>query len=395
MASTDDVRNRFIQELIGSAAMLTSIESAAMAEAWASGAVAEWLALGGSDGQLSQRIADASELGAALIDWIEGGDPPQSGPDWVSDTGRHLLLRAMRLVANAKPSEIGWILEYESPSGDRHDLSATIVDGILVGLAVGPEGLALAATEDQSSGFEVHESDAELALSALRECLGRDVAQLSEEAEATLPLLARRLDVRIVITERISSDRTMPERIAEDDRYGADVLVSALRTDLTKPPTDVVREAHTAFSELVDVGDSDAMTLFDVAGLSFAHTVDLDTFVRLVGAYLAPVELDAHSDAQFEALVELEPADWIGVVLGICRAPTGTRVDGDVLVQFINRAPEITTTIPKRDAPRIAWTFEQMLYSWQVTGVLDEEGAVTEAASWLLPRAALAAWGQS
>ncbi len=400
MASTDEIRNRYIDELIGSARVLASVESAAIAEAWASSAVAEWAALDGSPGRLSEHIADRSELGGALIHWIEGGDPPLTGADWVSDIGQHELLRVMRLVAHSKPSEIGWILEYESASGERHDLSATVLDGRLIGLAVGPEGLSLAASEDQASGFEVSETNADQAIAVLRECLGQDVDALSEEAEATLPLLARRLGVNASVGAATILERTMPERDVEDDQYAADVLASALRTELRAAPPDVVHQALAAFAALAERSESDALTLFDVAGIDLpsadtagAPSADLDTFVRLVGAYLAPVNLDAHTDVQFTALIELEPADWIGVILGMSRAAVGTAIDGDALVRFINRAQEITTTIPKADAARIAWTFEQMLYSWQITGVLDDDGGVSEAAAWLLPRAALEAWG--
>lgn len=402
MASTDDTRNRYIEELIGSAEVLTSVESAAVAEAWASSAVAEWAALGGSPGSLGALVADRSELGGALIGWIEGDEPPVDGADWVSDVGQHELLGVMRLVDQSKPSEIGWILEYESASGERHDLSATVLDGRLVGLAVGPAGLSLAAAEDQASGFSVRAGDADQALAALRDALGHGLDGLSEEAEATVPLLARRLGVEVSVGQTPVSERTMPERDLEDDRYAADVLASALRAELRASAPEAVHAAHRSFVSLVEAGDSDALTLFDVAGIeppaAAGQTdveLDLDVFVRLVGVYLAPASLDAHTDAQFAALIELEPADWIGVVLGLSRVSAGTTIDGDALVRFINRAQEITTTIPKADAPRIAWTFEQMLYSWEVTGVLDENGAVSPAAAWLLPRAALTVWGSA
>ncbi len=397
MASTDDTRNRYIDELIESAGVLASVESAAIAEAWASSAVAEWAALDGPRGRLGELVADRSELGGALIGWIEGGDPPVDGADWASDVGQHELLGVMRLVDRSKPLEIGWILEYESASGERHDLSATVLGGRLIGLAVGPAGLSLAAVEDQASGFSVLAGDADQALASLRDCLGKNFDGLSEEAEATLPLLARRLGVNVSVGSTPSIERAMPTRDLDDERYAADVLVSALRAELRVAAPEAVHQAHAAFVTLVENGDSDAKTLFDIAGIELCDVpdrrrIDLDVFLRLVGVYLAPVALDAHTDEQFAALIELEPADWIGVILGMSRAQAGTAIDGDVLVGFINRAPEITTTIPKRDAPKIAWTFEQMLYAWEVTGVLDERGAVSAAAAWLLPRAALAVW---
>ncbi|MGI9607172.1 MAG: hypothetical protein ACR2P0_13630 [Acidimicrobiales bacterium] len=50
------------------------------------------------------------------------------------------------------------------------------------------------------------------------------------------------------------------------------------------------------------------------------------------------------------------------------------------------------TTIPKRDAPRVAWAFDQTLYAWELLGVIDDAGRVTPVGRWLLPRAALSAW---
>lgn len=393
MASTDDLRNRFLDELIGSARVLASIESAAIGEAWASGAVAEWSALGGAAGQLGGRLEEHSPLGAALVEWIEGAEPPDTGADWVTDVGRHELKRVSRLVDESRIADVGWIFEYVAPSGDRHDLSATIADGELIGLSVGPEGLAMAAVDDPASGFRIEEVSAEEGLAVLEQCLVGSVGALSESAEATIPLVVRRLGITAVAHDSPTSDRTLPPRDPDDDRYAADVLASALRTQLAMDPPDSVPAALQVFRERVSAADPDATTLFEVAGLPIpSDDVDLEVFVRLVGAYLAPRDLTAHTDAQFSALVELEPADWVGVILGLTRARVGTDIDGDALVSLINRAPEITTTIPKNDAPRISWTFEQMLFSWEVTGVLDDDGCVGAAASWLLPRAALAAW---
>lgn len=395
MTSSDDLRSRFLDELIASTRVLSSIDSAAVAEAWASSAVAEWSTLGGAPGELAARLASSSSLGAGLIEWIDGGEPPDGTVEWISDVGCHELRRASRIVDASTPDEIGWIFEYVAPSGDQHDLSATIVADQLVGLSVGPAGLAMAAFDDTTSGFRVQEVPVDEAITILAKSVVGQRCSLSESAEATVPLLARRLGINLVLEVEATSDRTLPERHVDDDRYAADVLASALRAQLGQDPADAVHAAHDAFVARVAAADPDAMTLFDVAGITAApEEVDLDLFVRLVGAYFAPASLEPHTDAQFAALIELEPADWIGVVLGLTRASVGTEIDGDTLVRFINKAPEITTTIPKGDAPRIAWTFEQMLFSWEVTGVLDGDGRVSETASWLLPRAALAALGR-
>ena len=393
MTSTDSVRDRYVDELIGSAHILETVDSAAVAEAWASGAVAEWLSLGGEHGQLGARIVHASALAAALVDWMEGGVPPTSGADWVGDVGRYELRRVVQLVQETKPNEVGWILEYEAPSGDRHDLSATVADGELVGLTVGPEGLAAAAMEDETHGLQVRVADAERARAAIRDSLDRSIGQLSNAGEATLPMLVQRLGLSPSSGSIGKIDRVVPPRDLEDDQYAADVVASALRPLFSVERTPAADDALDAFVSQVRLGDPDAITLFEVAGLAVTTEVTIPLFTRLVGVYLAPVDLTPHTDPQFAALIDLEPADWVGVILGLSRSAVGTVIDGDALVALINRTPEITTTIPKADAARISWTFEQMLYCWEVTGVLDEDGAVGPAASWLLPRAALAVWG--
>ena len=391
MTSADLLRTRYLEELFASARMLDTVETAAMAEAWASGAVAEWSALGGVPGRLREELEEPSPLGASLVRWIEGGEAPTEGADWTADVGRHDLVRVVRLLDAGRPAEVGWIFEYEAPSGDRHDLSATIADDTLVGLSVGPAGLTQAAADDETSGFVVREATLDDARQAVQRCLDQPVGGLSESAEATLPLLARRLGV-VATVDAEPRERRMPDRDPEDDRYAAEVIRSALRVDPSAPPTEEVEAAHARFLALIGQGDVDAHTVLEVAGITDAVDIGLTVFVRAVGAYLAPVDLTAHDDAQFGALAELEPADWAGVILGLSRAEVGTDIDGGALVTMINRAPEITTTIPKRDAPRIAWTFEQMLFAWEATGVLDPDGRSTGAASWLLPRAALAAW---
>ena len=68
-------------------------------------------------------------------------------------------------------------------------------------------------------------------------------------------------------------------------------------------------------------------------------------------------------------------------------------MSGDVLVTLINRTPEITTSISKAERPRLAWAFDQMLFSWEVTGVLSADGQVTDAGRWLLGHAFVQALG--
>lgn len=78
-------------------------------------------------------------------------------------------------------------------------------------------------------------------------------------------------------------------------------------------------------------------------------------------------------------------------MLGLVRAGVGTPVDGDALVDFVNRCPEVTTTIPKADRARIAWAFSVVGEAWARAGV-TAGGLLTAAGVDLLPAALAHAW---
>ena len=58
----------------------------------------------------------------------------------------------------------------------------------------------------------------------------------------------------------------------------------------------------------------------------------------------------------------------------------------------INRCPEVTTTIPKRDAPAVASAFGAALHAWRAAGAITDDDTLTELGVWVLPRALAAAW---
>ncbi len=75
------------------------------------------------------------------------------------------------------------------------------------------------------------------------------------------------------------------------------------------------------------------------------------------------------------------------------RAGAGADASPEQLVRNINRCPEVTTTVPKRDIPVVAEIFGRTLHAWELTGVIDADGRLTALGTWLLPRALLRAWG--
>ena len=400
----DRMLTRYVAELLENAHVPEGLDEAAQAEAWASGAVAEWVDLGGDWTGLAGHVSSAP-LAAALIDWIAGGPVPTAGPDWIGDVGRHEPVSAVELTDDAGVAEIALIVGFEAPSGAVHDMSITLLDDAVVDFAIGPAGLADAASDDETSSLLVSERPIDGVIDQIAagfRSIERE--RLEVNALLNLPLFLHRFDVspqELPQDEDSASGEQVPvasERDPEDDAYAAGLLRSTLRLhDFAVADDwdsfDAPDEVHAAFGQLRDLvaaEDPDALTVLDVAGVSsLASPADA---LRSVAAYLAPVDLSAHTGPTRAALLELEWADWLGAVLGLSRSAPGTDVDGDVLVTLINRCPEITTTIPRADAPRIAWAFEQTLFAWAVTGVLDAQGHLTAAGRWLLPRAAIAAW---
>lgn len=395
---------RYVAELVESSTVLDSLESAAAAEAWVSGAITEWAALGGDPIALPDRIGDGADLARRMIEWILGGEPPSFGPDWVSDIGRYHAVRAAQISTG---DESAFIVEFSAPSGDRHSASVSSIDGMAVDITIGPEDL-IDATESTRL-FTLELVDVAEAAESIRTALtSTSWSALTEDGALNLPALARRFSIPLEQTmfgrlrERTPAGSEMVDRApvtppnltrnTEDDRYAAELLRSALQVDENAPPPAGVLRAQQHFRSLVEADDPDSLALLEVAGLVPRDPIDLGCYLQCVGAYLAPVSLTVHDVPAQHAIAELEWADWLGAVLGIARRGSDRTVDGTDLVSLINHCPEITTKIPSKDQPRIAWAFEQVLYAWELTGVIDGEGSVTDAGVWVVPRAALTAW---
>lgn len=407
MTSADLTRARFLDELEASAKVLASVDSAAVAEAWASGAVDEWLELGGRPERLAVEVAERDHLAGTLLTWFVAGDgaaigPIGSGqPTWWDDIGTHELAGVVELdfetPGQRAGAEIAYILSYVAKSGDAHDLSVTLSAkdsdrSVITSVTVGPAGLGEAATDDDLQGFRTVPVDAQVALDTIAAALAQPTDSLSPEAHVSLPLLARRLGSRLLPVFADDSETVeLVPREPEDDAYAAEVVVSALRPLFAEPQPDFDSVLEDVGRRLA-AGDADAISVAEVAAVDPDAPVTIDVLLDLVGAYFAPATLTPHPVTEGQALAELEPADWIGVILGLARSAPGTEVDGQALVTMINRVPEITTTVPARDAPRIGWAFEAMLYSWVLTGVLKDDGTVSPLARWLLPQAAVRAW---
>jgi hypothetical protein len=93
-----------------------------------------------------------------------------------------------------------------------------------------------------------------------------------------------------------------------------------------------------------------------------------------------------------EAFSALEWADWLGVVLGLSRATTGAVVEPAMLVDLINRCPEVTSTIPKKDRSYYEWALSMVVPLWRDNGVLGSDYRLTDDGASLLVHALRQAW---
>ena len=119
---------------------------------------------------------------------------------------------------------------------------------------------------------------------------------------------------------------------------------------------------------------------------------DAELLAGVAGAYVGPGPRAGLSPAAADAIDALEWADWLGAALQLVRAGAGADASPEQLVRNINRCPEVTTTIPKRDAPMVASAFGATLHAWRAAGAITADDTLTELGVWLLPRALVAAW---
>jgi hypothetical protein len=187
-------------------------------------------------------------------------------------------------------------------------------------------------------------------------------------------------------------DAVDPEERAAEDRIAAEVLRSALRRELVAPvPSDALGEAAARLRTALET-DPDAAVLLEAAGVPDPAALDdRALLVVAAGALVRPRSLRAFTPVARRLVRSLEWADWLGVVVELTREGTGADADPARFVRLVNRCPEVSGGIPKRDAPGVIAAFEQVVFAWDLTGV-TAEGALTPLGAWLLPQAALDAW---
>ncbi len=101
-------------------------------------------------------------------------------------------------------------------------------------------------------------------------------------------------------------------------------------------------------------------------------------------ARVRPVEVSDATQEEADALLHLEWADWLGAVIGLVRAGPGAFARPIDLVGYVNRCPEVTTTIPKKEADHVAGCFAVATAEWADLALVAD-GRLTDLGRRILP----------
>ena len=380
------------------------------AEAWASDLAALVLETG-PDGidRLVAALSDAGGAPAAAALWaldsvVDGvdisDDAFEPAPRWSTAIGTSECEGALLLKARRGESVV---FRFVDSAEDRHVL---VVDFVPAGVGdsgeqagevtVGPADL-LSVVDDEEADIESRSLPAaELAERVAAALRATDRPRASMVANGRL-LIARLSAIGVSMPSPpvwVADDvPELPPRDPDDDNYAREVLRRALGEPVPPAPDEVGRAAERLRSAAADEHPL-AQWLAASPGPVDLDESDLAIVLAALAASVAPASIEPLDTDSREAVLDLEWADWLGVVIGLVRDGAGASVDPDALVDQINRCPEVASTVPKKDRPRVAWALAVCTADWPELGLVDD-GRLTELGVALLPVALDRAWGAS
>lgn len=150
-----------------------------------------------------------------------------------------------------------------------------------------------------------------------------------------------------------------------------DPLVNGELPDIVhfEEPVDLLRGMTTG--EFADANAAARSTLRAALG---DGAVERPVDGRLIAAWKSVVTanvegVDAH---ERDGLLFLEWADWLGIGIGLSRDVAPVQVSASVFVDYINRCPEVSSTISARDREYTEWALARAIE------LLREHGALTD-----------------
>ncbi len=377
------------------------------AEAWASD-LAALADEAGPNGlaELVASLSDAGTAGAAAALWaldavtdsVDRADPAlEPAPTWADSLATSRSTGASSLTA---PRGASLALRFIDSADVGHVILVDLLPAELGSTAetigevhVGPPQI-LDGIEEEDADISAFEIPAAEAAARIAKALAATEAPRDSLVATGRLLLAR---LREWIDEPGAAPRPatapvpeLPPRDPEDDAYARDILDRALG-----PPATVENDAVArAAAVLRDAAASDAPMarwLAASVGPVDLDDPDLEVVIAALAATASPVTLEPLDADTRVAVVDLEWADWLGAVVGAVRGGPGTPVDGEALVDLVNRCPEVTSSIPKNDRARVAWAFSVCTEIHTEIGLIAD-GRITELGIALWPVALRAAW---
>ena len=328
---------------------------------------------------------------AARLDWNSTAPPV-----WAGAIGSSRCEGAWTMAARGATSVA---LLFVDSADVGHVVSVDLIPGAGGGpeqvgeVAVGPGDL-LDATYEEDASIESVEASPETVAARIAAALAV-TERPTESAVANARLLAARLggltEAEIVVPMLMPDEMPhLPARDPEDDAYARDMLRRAVG-EFPAVEQAGITAAAARLRAAAAADEPIARWLAASLGPVDLDTTDLEVVVAALAAAVAPFTLAPLEVTERDAVLTLEWADWLGAVIDLVRAGEGAAVDGESLVDAVNRCAEVTSTIPKSDRARIAWAFDVCTGPWAPLGLAGADG-LTVLGTALLPRALDQAW---
>ncbi len=401
-----DLLSTIAADALAQAEQLTELDGP-RAEAWGSDLASLALETG-DDGitRLVDALAASDGPAAAAALWALSsvtdevdlsGEVLEFAPAWASSLGTSRCVGAL-IVSERRWESVA--LRFVDSTDVEHVIVVDLVPPAVGGGAETVGEVHLGSTElldaasEEDAGIVVTEVAPPAAATRIAQALAV-TAEPRWSAVANGRVLVARLGSMIddVPSAPVAVDSVIPElpqRDPEGDAYATEVLWRAVG-DVVEPDNGSMAAAAVALRHAADIDDPIAQWLAASVGPVDLDESDADVVLAALAATVAPASLEPLAEDARSAALDLEWADWLGAVIQLVRGGTGTSVDPDALVDHINRNPEVTSTIPKKDRARVAWAFGVLTDTWEPLGIADGDG-VTEFGRAVLPRALARAW---
>jgi len=357
-------------ELVDASASIVELDRSQQ-DGWASGVLASWRsemcdaeAVASADDAPGAEVAKV--LGAAVRRLIDA-----DGANGCEVTGCWLV------ESVDSGSSASAVIGFAHSDESEHCLLAEIDDsGALIDLHVGPSAADVlpdeASLEEMGVEFRIHEGDPAQTVGAIRDAwqLTANLAEMVPTESMLLNQALARARLRAIDPTFDAAELAMP---AADE---IDLHMGMSEQEVAEANARSVETLHRALERLrgQPAPHESAASLVETAGEPLRA---------------GPRSL---SHPEREALAFLEWADWLGVALGLGRAGPNVALNGDAMVDWINRCPEVTSSISRKDRPFVAYALNVAVIWWTDLGLV-EDGMVNTLGFWVIPRAISTAWG--